>query len=376
MPANIAFVTTSHSPFDDRIYFHLANTLAENNYQVTIIASTEDTIETRNTIKVTGFNGKAFPKRQKIEKIIRLLEEDGPGLIICSEPLATIASNKYRKTSNRKIKIIYDVTEWYPSKKHLTGFNGISKIGRFFALLFLNTIASFNVDGFIFGEYYKKLPYKFLFPFRKSETVGYFPDLKYIDFKLTHLHEGICLCYTGKLTAEKGIFNFLNVIKLLNALKPELHIKIKIIGYFANKAEEENFNTTVKSLKNISLEFLPLQDFEKLSTLLHNVDIFFDLRKTDFENQHCLPIKLFYYAACGRPVIYSNLRAIRKEVDISSFGHLVNPSHSDEIAKIVLNYSENKAYHLERCLNGRKFAQTNHNWDVTKPLFLKFIENI
>ncbi len=375
MPANIAFVTTSHSPFDDRIYYHLASSLAEKNYQVTIIASTDDTNETRNSIKVNGFNGKAFPKQQKIDKIIQLLGEVAPDLIICSEPLAIIASNKYRKKSNRKIKVIYDVTEWYPSKKLLTGFNGISKIGRFFALLFLNTYASFIADAYIFGEYYKMLPYKFLFPFKKFETIGYFPDMKYIDFKQPQMHEGICLGYTGKLTAEKGIFNFLNVIKSLKALKPELHIKIKIIGYFDDNAEEKNFYTIVKSLKNTNLEYLPLQKFEDLSALLHDVDIFFDLRKTDFENQHCLPIKLFYYAVCGRPVIYSNLKAIRKEADISSFGHLVNPTQSNEIARIILNYSENKAYHLERCLNARKFAETNHNWDVLKPLFLKFIEN-
>ena len=376
MLAKIAFVTTAHSGFDDRIFYHQAKSLADKNFQTLIISSFDEGEYNSVNINVVGFKGDSITKIEKVRKIQTLLTEFDPEIIICSEPLAVIAANKYRKSEKLKVKIIYDITEWYPSKKNLLGTSGIKRITTILKLSVFNLFASGFVNGFIFGERYKKFPYKLLFPFKKSIQITYFTDLKYISYTVPTPHNYICLGYTGKISAEKGIFNFINSIKILNHLKPELLVKLKIIGWFQDKTEEEKIINQIKGLNVVSIDILELQKFEEFSKAIQDVDIFFDLRYTDFENQHCLPIKLFYYAACGRPVIYSNLKAIRKEVDISSFGHLVEPENSNEIAKIIANYAENNDYYMTHCFNARNLAETKYNWSIIEPSFLNFINEL
>ena len=75
--------------------------------------------------------------------------------------------------------------------------------------------------------------------------------------------------------------------------------------------------------------------------LIKDTDIFMDLRSIDFENSHCLPIKLYYYIALERPIIFSNLKAISKSINIQKFGKLVDPTDSNKIAKIILIYVKN-----------------------------------
>lgn len=109
--------------------------------------------------------------------------------------------------------------------------------------------------------------------------------------------------------------------------------------------------------------------------MINDTDIFLDLRRIDFENQHCLPIRLFYYAALGRPVIYADIRAIRKEVDMESFGFLVRPDDFKTIVKIITEYLNNREIYSLHCRNARKLAESKYNWRIIEPLFLKFLSS-
>jgi glycosyltransferase involved in cell wall biosynthesis len=374
MQKHIAFVTTSHIPKDDRIYYHLAMSLYKNGYKVSIISTKIETEDKNNFIQILGFQDNGLSKSEKVDEIFKLLVILNPDIIICSEPLPIIASRKFKKKVNFDVPVIYDITEWYPSKKNLYNKKALKKITGFTRLMIFNFLATFLTDAFIFGEYYKSLPYKILFPFKKAIKVGYYPDLEFINYSKAQLKDNeICLGYTGKITAEKGIHNFLEVVKHIRKLNKEIKIKLKIVGWFPDKKDETEFKEKLKEINEIEYDISGYQEFGMFSMVLHDVNIFFDLRVTDFENHHCLPIKLFYYMACGRPVIYSNLKAIRRELDVFQFGYLVDPHKSEYIAECILKYVNDSSLYEQHSLKARELAKSMYNWKNIEPGFLSFI---
>lgn len=371
--STVAFLTSSHSPFDDRIFYHQAQALAKR-YKVAIISSTESVSKTFENISVLSDNRIGAGKKTKIEFFKQSLEQFNPELIICSEPLPILAALKYKKEFHQKVKIVYDITEWYPSKKNLEGLSGFQKINVFFKLLFANIYVSARCDGFIFGEHYKSLPYRFLFGLKKWELVSYYPDLKYINYQESKQNSGkICLGYTGKISVEKGIVNFFAVATAFKRKSPEVAVKLKIIGWYLNDVEKNIFEKLCREAENIEIEILKKQDFETFSDQLLDVDILFDLRKLDFENNHCLAIKVFYYAACGKPVIYSDIKAIKQVIDVSKFGYFVNPTDCDMIADCIIKYIEQPDLYRQHSRIARKLAEEKYNWAILEPRFVEFI---
>ena len=296
MHSKVVFITTGHSPFDDRIYYHQAASLSLKSIEVYVLSSMMEIVNNDNNIHIIAFDGNELSKTEKLNRFVDLLFNINPNCIICSEPLAIIAAHNYKKKNNSKANIIYDVTEWYPSKKNLVNQKGIEKIGRFFKLLFFNIYASLHANSFIFGEYYKGIPYKIVFPFKKSIIISYYPDLKYIDYKKKkYIENKICLGYTGEISKDKGCFNFINVVKQLNKMEPNLEIELKIIGWFPSKIEEAQFTNELNKLKTLKVSILGYQKFIEFSKELYDIDVLFDLRELNFEYSYSLPIKLFYY---------------------------------------------------------------------------------
>lgn len=373
----IAFLTTAHSLFDDRIFYHQAKSLVQK-FNVLIVSSAEDAEANDGNITVKGRNLQAVSKKEKIDFFIRSLEPVDPLMMICSEPLAVYAAYRYKRKFRRKRpSVVYDITEWYPSKKNLDKLSNYKRIPAFLKLLFFNVFAASHCSGFIFGEYYKSLPFRFLFPCKKWILLTYYPDLAYINYRGSAMTPNrICLGYTGKISREKGIANFFAVANTLKNTNPDIAVKLKIIGWCVDDLEKKIFDDFCDQAGNIEIELLGKQNFEIFSDRLSDVDILFDLRETDFENNHCLPIKIFYYAACGKPVIYSDLKAIKREIDVSQFGYLVKPTDAEAIARYVTDYLRNPGLFIRHSRAARKLAETKYNWKLIEPQFLDFIKRL
>ncbi len=375
---HVAILTSSRSPYDDRIFFHQAISLSAHKIDVTIISSKSDEHKTEKNITFDCFIDKGMQKKQKINLFIKKLTAANPDAIIGSKPLVIYAAKKYNRITGKKAKIIYDITEWYPSKKYLRHINILSRPLAFFQQIIINLSAAAYSDAFIFGEYYKSLIIRKIFKQKKYCFVSYFPKTEYINFiEPRPLNKQLNLMYSGKLTKEKGFENFIEVVKKTADKQKDLQIKIKIIGWYANNYEKKFFEKKLKNLPdNVTFSEYPKQSFLDYLKLISDTDIFMDFRSTDFENQHCLPIKIFYFAAFKRPVIYSDLKAIRKEVKINEFGHLVNPKEYDKISDIIINYINNDKLYFEKCQNARQLFEKEYNWEKIEKNFIDFIKKM
>ncbi len=353
----------------------MAKSLSANNNNVSITSSRQELNDIVDGVNITCFDGNNLTKKDKIRKFTEHLADFKPSVIICSEPLPLLAANQYSKKTRDKIRIIYDITEWYPSKKNLTPYNLLIRWFVFIKLMFFNFWAAGSADSFIFGEWYKSKPYRFIFPRKPFVFIPYYPNLEYIPFNEPSLQKNrLRLSYSGKISLEKGYGNFISVINTLIELKRDLSIEIKIIGWYESEQDrsecEQLFNPANPRISIIRFERLSFRNF--LETI-KDTDIFLDLREDDIENQHCLPIKLFYYAAFGKPVIFSDLKAIRKEVETEQFGFLVKPDDFKKIARIISDYLDNEKSYLRNCRNARQLAETKYNWQKTEPELIKFL---
>jgi glycosyltransferase involved in cell wall biosynthesis len=374
---NIVFLTSGHSPYDDRIYYHLGMTLSENGHKVMIISSKTEIIEGTEKISVNSFNGEKLTKKDKIIAFRERIEKFSPDIAICQEPLPVIAAKQYRRKNRRQLTIIYDITEWYPSARFLKEYSPALRWFGFLKLLLVNLYASYLADAFIFGERYKSRPYRLLFPFTPYKFITYYPDLKYISYKPSLFSDyKLRLSYSGEISFEKGFGNFMKIVNGLSDLNSDLEIEVKMVAWYESEKNREECEPLIRNHnKNVHVSVPGRQNFKDFAMQINDTDIFIDLRKTTFENKYSLPVKLFYYAALGRPVIISDLKAVRRDVEIKEFGFPVNPENTEVIINIITNYLKNPALYNNHCMNARRLAEEKYNWAKIAPEFLRFIES-
>lgn len=362
----IAFVLAIHLPTDERVFYQQAKTLIQKGHEIFIISMTKKVQSSEN---VFCFDYTNLSYSQKIQKIDNYLSIIVPDIIICDNPISIISSKRY-KTKNKKkqLKIYYDITEYYPSRIHFHSGSKIKNILKFPFLISVSFYVSLLVSGFIFGEFYKKIPYK-LFFWKKSVDLTYYANINQIKtFPINNNLQKVTLYYAGKTNQNSGYTAFMKVGDLCAKHFPNINFVLRIVS--DDISEPQIINN-----ENSTHEFLPLMSFPYFCNNLGEADIFFDLRQINYESTHSLPIKLFYYMAVGRPVIYSNLKAIRKGVpEFCEFGHLVNPDNITEIFEIVAKYIQNPSLYEKHCKQARKLAEKKYNWSAIEKNFIKFID--
>jgi glycosyltransferase involved in cell wall biosynthesis len=217
-----------------------------------------------------------------------------------------------------------------------------------------------------------------MFPFTQHINIPYYPDQKYIYHKGSSFSDKkLRLSYSGEISIKKGFSSFMKVANGLSVLFPNLVIEIKMSAWYVSDKDREECESLINNVnRNISILFPGKQEFTDFTGSINDTDIFLELRKVTFENNYSLPIKLFYYAALGRPVIISDLKAVCRDVEIQKFGFVVNPEDTGKIIKIITDYFNNAGLYMEHCKNARRLAEEKYNWEKVAPEFLSFIESV
>ncbi|WP_294332419.1 glycosyltransferase [uncultured Chryseobacterium sp.] len=371
----ILFLTTAHRHDDDRIFYHQAKALKNEGYQVKICSLSSDFQGTTDGIEIESYPVLDKSTEEKKAVFEKVCQDFQPDSIICSEPLAVIAAKKFKK-QKKKVRIVYDITEWYPSLRMIEPFSFPLNIFHAFKFFLIQLYAGFISTNYIFGEDTKKFPLAYFFPFKKKIVLPYYPDDIYIHPNIKALQENtITLCYTGQFSAEKGIGNFFAAADCLRKKKPGLHIHILLIGGARKERDERYFAEQLEKYRFENIKIGKSASFETFTEAYAEADICFDLRTKNYENHHCLPIKLFYYAASGKPVIYTDLKAIRQHIDVSGFGFLVDPEDPETIADCIVKYVENPELYTNHAKNARLAYEQTYNWAAINDVFVNFIAN-
>ncbi len=371
----ICLVTSGHPPFDERIFWKFGQSLNKNGFSVSIICSTEQINKTIDEINIKGFDGYSYNKRKKIDSFYGLITKSNPDIIICSEMLPVFAALKFKKKSSNA-KIILDITEWFPENVAYK-FNGVNRWIKYFQLLLPYFFVLQKVDHLIVGEDSKKKRYDFFANSKPKTIIGYYPVLKYFNYKKPDLSkEEIIFGYAGVITFKRGINKLLDVSISIADKFPQKKFKLLLFGRFTYQGEEIEFKKKAFTINNLEVEFAEWTDYDKMSSVIERMDICFDLRIRNFIYSNSLPIKIFEYMACGKPFIYSDIKPIRDEIDYEKYGFLVNPDNESEIVKAIESYLNNPKLAEENSVNARKLIEENKNWENESKKLIEMVNKI
>jgi glycosyltransferase involved in cell wall biosynthesis len=371
----ICLITSGHPPFDDRIYWKFAKSLNESGHSISIFCSTQNNDKVIDGISIKGFDGNSYAKKNKINEFYKLIKQSKPDLIICSEMLPVFPAIKYKKHNNN-LKIILDITEWYPENVAFK-FLGLKRWFKYFQLLLPYIYILYKVDHLIIGEITKKRRYDFLASFKQKSIIGYYPVIKFFNYKKPDLSmDEIVFGYAGVITYERGIKNLLAASAKIANNYPQKKFKLLLLGKFTYQNEENDFKLFVRTAKNIIVEFSEWTDYDKMSSEIERMDICFDLRHKNFIYNNSLPIKIFEYMACGKPFIFSDVKPIRQELNYKSHGILVNSESEEEIVNAIEVYLKNPGLAIEHSENSRRLIEEKKNWENESKKLVALIEQI
>lgn len=372
----IAIVTSGHSSYDDRIFWRFGISLQQNGFDVFIISSLEELNTVERGLQIKSFDGTNITKKDKISMFINLLTDIKPRLIICCEPLCIYASHKYRISSAKKINIIYDVTEYYPHHAMLKSYSGIKWLIMYLKYFFIHVYTSNLCNELFIGEKNKSRIFKYITPFRKKILLGYYPPLKFFKFVKLEFSEPITLCYSGELSISRGIHRYLNLLDQLSRQFTEIKFKGLIIGKINPEFNLDQSLKELASLKNLEFEYISGVNYNNLGETLSKAHFFIDLRDKNRLFDKSLPISLFDYIACGRPIVFTELDSLTHYIENKNFITLMNPDNLAESISFIRKRLIDPTLYEKNSIQARMYFEEYYNWEKIENHFIERINAI
>ncbi len=373
---NIAIITSGHLPFDERIFYKFAISFKENGFKVQVISSAAFINEENEGIKLRGIDGTTLSKKEKVKYFYNELIGFEPDIVICCEPLTILAANKYKKHNLVNTKIVSDITEYYPHQNMLIQYSGIKRIFHFMKYSLFNLYVSNLTDYLLIGEVRKAKFYKLIAPTIKQAIIGYYPPLKYFRYsKPNYDNKNFTVCYTGIISKQRGFPRFVSLVQMAAEHFPDKNFIVKIIGRYENP-DLKNLTIKLGELKNVKINFKDWVNYKYFSDELNEVDLCIDLRDKDKIYNRSLPIKIFDYMACGKPVIYSNLDSLIEIEDVNKFAFLVEPDELDKALGKISFYLKNPERLKEDSRIARKLFEEKYTWESIEVKLIEIISSL
>ncbi len=370
---NIVIATTGHPPFDERIFYKFAVSLRLSGHAVSIVSAQQESTNESEGIKIKGFDGTSFSKKDKIEKLYGEIAAFNPSLVICCEPLAIPAAHRYKKKSNEPVKIIYDITEYYPHQNTLNQYSGISRMVQYIRLSMFNVYASNLADYLFIGEEGKARLYDIIAPSRKKAIIGYYPPKRYFHyFPPAYDGTNFTLCYAGSNAGSSGFRRFIELINMAAQRFPDKSFTAKVIGMETESGRDKG----LRSFSNIKTIYTGRTNYKDYPAKFEGTDVCIDLRDKNIVFNRSLPIKVFDYIACGKPFIFSDLDSFKGYDDLRDAGLMTDPDDLESALKRISLYVNHPEKLREDSLTAYKLFEEKYNWENVEKKMIEIIDSL
>ena len=150
-----------------------------------------------------GFEGSAISRQVKVDRLYTEVKRFGPSLVICCEPLTILAAHAYRKQNPGQVKVVYDITEYYPHQNMLNEYSGITRLIHYIRFSLFNFYVSNLADYLFIGEKGKAKLYNLIAPRVKKTIIGYYPPQRYFQYS-PPIYDGrnFTICYAGNISRD------------------------------------------------------------------------------------------------------------------------------------------------------------------------------
>jgi len=375
MQPKICIITSSHPPFDKRIYNKEALSLAKMGFDIDIIAPTKLNGKDKNNINFLGFSKKSkiiniplnwiqiFKLTLKNHYLIYHFHD--PDLLILGIILKIITSRP----------VIYDVHEHYPERiLQYWNPNIIVKSLRWLFEMFEN-FCSRIINNIIVVENNQFKRFNKL----KCNVIKLSNYAKIEDYSLTinskKEYNNKVAIHIGSLQKSRGTYEFIKIAKLVNKLNRQ--IKLVFVDWFYTKNERDLFNTIIeKEQARQYIDIVPPVKSNKISSLLKSADIGLSLLLPLGQSRIAIPTKLFEYMACGLPIIAETSPYNKQFIEQNDCGILVKHNDIDRFASEIVDLIADQDLMKKYGDNGKKAFITKYNWEIQEIKLKKYYHNL
>lgn len=157
------------------------------------------------------------------------------------------------------------------------------------------------------------------------------------------------------------------LFRAVKQLSEKLDISLLIVG--GGIGYEDNIELAKKYglLKNVV--FTGTVSYAKVPKYISCMDVCVIPFKLDAVSQNSLPLKLFEYMACEKPVISSKVEGIMNSVG----DRILYASNSEEYKNKIIELYNDEELQRKMGLEGRKFVEENYNWSKITPKLEKIL---
>jgi glycosyltransferase involved in cell wall biosynthesis len=372
----ICILTSVHPPFDTRIYYKQAKSLAKAGYDVTLIAQ-HDRDEVVEGIKIIalprpknrlrrmlGTTWKAFNRARKQKADVYHFHD--PELLLVGLLLKLVT----------KGKVIYDVHEDYPKvilTKHWLPSLVRKPVARIFGSLEKWAASRFDHTIVASTAYYGLL--RKLEGTGKVTAINNYPILSLLKETADAKNSRPTIVYAGRIAEARGVFELIETIRLLKPKYENILLTLvgqvyppTLLGEIGNLRERLGLQDNVSLLGGVK--------HEEIYNIVPRCHIGVAILHPKPNYIESLPTKLFEYMAVGLPVIASNFLPWKEIVEGNNCGLTVNPLDPEDIARAIEYLIEHPEEARKMGQNGKKAVMEKYNWETESQKLLDLYEKL
>jgi glycosyltransferase involved in cell wall biosynthesis len=374
--AHVCIITSVHRPFDQRIFYKQARSLAAEGHQVTLIAPADFERQAREGVQVLGVP-RPQSRWQRPLVWLRLLRhalELKPDLVHFHDPELLLIAPLLRMGLSRSVPIVYDVHEYFvDSIAHKVWILPFLRGPTAWLASIMERTLGRSVDGLVFvveeqAQFYEGWRATQAVVHNYPEAAAFADPVPLPDFPSDRFR----LIYIGSLFARRGIMTMLEALSELVPSAPET---LLILGgaFESRDFEEQVVAFIAQHGLDAHVVLLGWVDHAQLKDYLASADIAWlpGLRVKQYQRQS-ISTKLLESMLMGLPIVTSDHPHRRQFVDEAECGFSVTADDPGAHAEAILWLYHNRDAGRAMGARGRQLILDKYTWEAESSILVSF----
>ncbi len=180
--------------------------------------------------------------------------------------------------------------------------------------------------------------------------------------------------FTVLYSGTHGLVHGMGVIlDAAESLRDDERIRFLLVGDGVAK-DDLVADAERRGLRNV--EFTPSVPPEDLSDIIGGADVCVATTTAGAFSEGTIPVKLFDYMACGRPVVAAVNGDGRRLIDESGAGIVVEPGDAEGLARAIRSLADDKAAREAMGASGARFVAENYSRERLAERLAEILENV
>lgn len=348
----VCHVTSVHPPFDVRIFYKEARSLAKNGFDTYLVVSGAEN-QIVDGVKIVGVNvfqaGRLYRMFKHSKLVIDKALEIKADVYHVHDPELLPYVSELKATS---AKVIYDSHEDVPTQTLSKSY--VPYIFRWPLSLWVRFYENHQVkkiDAIVAAT--ETIRNRFKEVHKNIVAVNNYPFIEELKLNTTNLVKERAVCYVGSVARMRGAVELVKAIELAKDAKL----------FLAGSSNETGLYEELKSMpgwdKVIDVGYIPRG---KVAEVMSKSVAGLVTLYPEINYLSSIPIKMFEYLSAGIPIICSDFPHWREMLGQYNCARFVNPLDPYDIADSIDWYLDNPEKAKEMGLRGQKLVEDVFNW--------------